>query len=296
MKVVVSTPTGNIGRVLTHHLLERGAEVVLTARRPDKVQDFVERGATALTGSLDDLDFVREATRGTDVLFWLTPPRLDVPDFRAHQKAFGRVAATVVEANRIPRVLHLSSLGAQHGSGVGPIGGLHDNEGLLNEVAENVTHLRPGAFMENVLGSLETIKTARSLFLPIRGDVPISWIATRDIGELAARRILDESWSGRTVVEQFGPEDLSYDQIAAILSEVLQEKISHVQVSADQAREAMTDLGFSDDVVSSFLELYAAFEKGDRIVGTQARSAENTGQTTFAEFAREVVAPLAKVG
>ncbi len=294
MKVVVSTPTGNIGRVLTRRLLDAGAEVVLTVRRPDKVKDVVERGATALQGSLDDPGFVTEATRGADVLFWLTPPKLDVPDYRAHQNEFGRVAATAVKANGIPRVVFVSSLGAEHDSGVGPIAGLHDVEDRLNDVAKNVTHLRPGPFMENVLAGLETIKSAKSMFLPVRGDVAMPWIATRDIGEFAARRILDDSWSGGTVVELYGPEDLSHDRVAEILSEALGEKIAHVAVSADQAREAMTGMGISANVADAFIEMYAAFEKGDKIVGHQPRTAENTGGTTFARFAREVVVPLVK--
>ena len=289
MKVVVSTPTGNIGRVLTDRLLDGGAEVVLMVRNPDKVQDFVSRGATALQGDLGDADFVSEATRGADCLFWLTPPDFAAPDHRAHQLALGRNAAAAVRANAIPRVVHLSSVGAQHESGTGPIAGLHHTEKALNEVAENVTHLRPTMFMENILENLETIKAQKSLFLAIPGDVKTTWIATRDIGEFAAERILDESWTGRSEIELSGPDELSHAEVANILTEELGEAIGFVEVTPDQTREALIGMGMSESVAKDLVEIYTSVASG-LVKAEQPRITA----TSFRDFTRKVIVPLAK--
>ena len=74
MKVAVTTPTGNIGRVVTDKLLDAGADVTLLVRDPGKVRAFTERGAETEAGSLDDGEYVKKATAGAECLFWVTPP------------------------------------------------------------------------------------------------------------------------------------------------------------------------------------------------------------------------------
>jgi uncharacterized protein YbjT (DUF2867 family) len=70
---------------------------------------------------------------------------------RAFQNRLGQAAAFAVRENQIPRVVNLSSIGADLDAEVGPINGLHDVEGLLDNAASSITHLRPGFFFENLL-------------------------------------------------------------------------------------------------------------------------------------------------
>jgi uncharacterized protein YbjT (DUF2867 family) len=293
MRVVVTTPTGNIGRVVAERLLDGGADVVLPVRDPAKVQDLADRGATVLQGDLTDEGFVIEATRASDCVFWLTPPNYGAEDHRAWQVALGANAAAAVKANGIPRVVHLSSVGAHVESGTGPILGLRRNEELLDEVAESITHLRPTYFMENLLGSLETIKEHKSIFLSIPGDLKCTWIATRDIGEFAAKRILDEGWTGRSEIEICGPGLLSHREAAEILSEELGEAVSFVEVSSKQVFEALTGMGMTESAARDLVEVSDAVGSG-RVVPIQDRTPENTTPTSFRDFAREVIVPLLK--
>ena len=104
------------------------------------------------------MDFLVRATRDVDALLWVTPPGYGSDDLRTFQNRLGQAAATAIRTNWIPRVVNLSSIGAQWGSGVGPINGLHDVEGLLDEVTTNVIHLRPGFFFENLLWQQDSIR------------------------------------------------------------------------------------------------------------------------------------------
>lgn len=291
MRIVVTTPTGNIGSKLTDRLLAAGADVTLIARHPEKVAGFVARGASVAQGSQEDEAFVLEATRGADVLFWLTPPSYQAPDFRAYQRRMGAIAARAIQANRIGRVVNLSSVGAQLGYGTGPVNGLHDIEQAIGQVATNVTHLRPGAFMENVLMSLETIRTAGAMFLPVPGDARIPMVATADIAEAAAKLLLDPSWSGQRALLLWGPAELGYGDVAATLTKVLGKPVAHVQVTPEQARQAMLGMGMTAGMVDSFLELYDAFATG-RIVQGLPPSPDLRGTTTFEQFATTVIKPL----
>ena len=149
MRIVVSTPTGNVGRVTTDRLLDAEAEVVVIHRDAAKVEGFAERGAEVFQGSIDDEIALSAATEGADALFWVTPSAPTAGNLRAAQNDFGAAAATAIRANELPRVVNVSSVGAQHDAGTGPIAGLHDVEEMLEASGASVVHLRPACFFES---------------------------------------------------------------------------------------------------------------------------------------------------
>ena len=169
MKIAVNTPTGHVGSVVVDYLLDFGGDISVNVlgRRPDGLRKFVARGAEMFIGSLDDVEYLTNATRDADALFWVTPPCYGSDDLRGFQNRLGKAAATAVRANHIPRVVNLSSIGAQFASGIGPISGLHDVEHWLDDAATDITHLRPGFFFENLLWQLDSIKNFGKIFLPI---------------------------------------------------------------------------------------------------------------------------------
>ena len=257
----------------------------------DRLKEFVGRGAEMAIGSQDDADYLVKATRGVDALFWATPPGYGSDDVRAFQNRLGRAAAMAIRTNRIPRVVNLSSIGAHLDAGVGPINGLHDVEGLLNEAATHITHLRPGFFFENLLWQLDSIRKWGCISLPLSGDRRYPMLATRDIGRVAAARLASRGWIGHFVGELHGPADLSFDEVAGILTDVLGRKIEFVKSDREETRRAMLENAMSENAVDLLLEMYEAVEAG-RLRSIEPRSARTTTPTTLAEFARETILPL----
>jgi uncharacterized protein YbjT (DUF2867 family) len=293
MKIAVTTPTGHVGSAVTDFLLEFGGDITvkLLGRRPDKLKDFVQRGAEISVGAQDDTEFLVNATRGVDALFWATPPGYGSDDLRAFQNRLGRAAATAVRTNKIPRVVNLSSIGADLTSGAGPISGLHDIEGLLDNAATNITHLRPGFFFENLLWQLEPIRKWGRLSLPISGTTSYPMIATRDIGRVAATRLASSDWTGRFVQELHGPADLTFREVAETVGDVLGRKIVYIKCDPQEMRDNILGAGMSENAADLMLEMYDAVENG-KVRTTQPRSNLTTTSTTLAEFVREVVLPL----
>jgi len=293
MKIAVTTPTGHVGSAVVDFLLEFGGDirVVLLGRRPEKLQTFVQRGAEMSIGAQDDADYLVKATRGVDALFWATPPGYGSDDVRAFQNRLGKAAATAIRTNKIPRVVNLSSIGAYLDSGVGPINGLHDVEKLLDEVATHISHFRRGFFFENLLWQLDSIRNWGRISLPLSGDRRYPMIATRDIGRVAAARLASQGWTGHTISELHGPADLSFDEVATILSRTLGRKIVFVRCDRDEARRAMIDSAVSENAADLMLEMYEAVETG-RLRAMEPRSARTTTPTTLSEFARDVMLPL----
>jgi uncharacterized protein YbjT (DUF2867 family) len=261
------------------------------SRRPDNLKPFVERGARVFIGSQDDADFLIRSTKDVDALLWVTPPGYGSDNVRVFQNRLGKAGATAVRTNRIPRVVNLSSIGAQFLSGVGPVNGLHDVENWFNDAAENVTHLRPGFFFENLLWHVESIKKHGRISLPVSGSRRYPMLATRDIGRAAAERLSDPAWTGQCIRELHGPVDLSFDEVAGILSDVLGRKITYAKCSREDARRHLIENAISDNAADLMMEMYDAAETG-KLRATQPRSEETTTPTTLAEFAHEIMLPM----
>ena len=293
MKIVVTTPTGHVGGAVADFLCDFGGDVKgkLLGRRPDKLRSLADRGAQIAIGSQDSADFLLRETKDADALFWVSPPGYGSDNVRAFQNRLATAAATAIRSNRIPWVVNLSSIGADLDSGVGPINGLHDVELVLDEAATNITHLRPGFFFENMLWDLDSIRQWGRISLPVSGSRRYPMIAARDIGRVASNRLVSSQWKGRHIMELHGPADLSFDEVAGILSEALGRKIAYVQCQKQELRQVMIENGMSDNACDLMLELYDAVETG-RLRPTKPRSAETTTPTTLAEFAHEVLLPL----
>src|SRR5262249_2752502 len=125
MSIVITTPTGNIGKHALQQLLQAGAEVSVIVRQPEKLSDSIRTRVKVHQGSLTDSDLVTKAFKGAKAAFWVTPPNLTHPDVAAYHDELGAVAARAIKESKIPYVVNVSSAGAHLGN-AGPISGLAD--------------------------------------------------------------------------------------------------------------------------------------------------------------------------
>jgi uncharacterized protein YbjT (DUF2867 family) len=290
MSIVITTPTGHIGRAVVQNLLDRKQQVTLIARQPDKVADLAERGAKVVKGTHDDAALLTEASKGAEALFLVTPPDLTSTDVRATYRRFGAAAVKAITANKIPHVVHLSSVGAELETGTGVVLGLNENERILREAATNLVQLRPGYFMENTLMQIGSILQAGKLFTNLPGGAKLAMVATRDIGARAAQLLVERTWKGEVVVELQGPTEISYDEVARVLSEVLGRSIEHVTIPSAQLKQAMMGMGASEHIADGFAALGDILGTG-RMKFHTPRGPQTSTPTTYAAFAREVFKP-----
>jgi uncharacterized protein YbjT (DUF2867 family) len=288
MTIVITTPSGNVGSAVTKQLLDNGEKPVLIAREPSKVKQFTDKGAVVKIGSHVDADFLVEATKKADALFLLTPPDFQMKDIRAHYRRYAEAAAKAVKANGIPYVVHLSSIGADLQSGNGPVAGLYVAEQVLNAASiPNLLHLRAGYFMENTMSQIPSILQAKSLFTNFPEDTKIPMIATRDIGERAAQLLKNRNWDKHQVIELQGAAEITYEDVASILSRVLDLDIHHVTIPSAQLIGALVGAGIGQVLAESFAELADSLAAG-KIRFHENRTKTNTTPTTYTEFAEQV--------
>jgi len=190
-----------------------------------------------------------------------------------------------VAKNQVKHVLLLSSIGAHLTEGAGVVQGLSDAEIYFRDLnATNVLNLRPAYFMENTLGQVSMIKNMGFMGSPIRGDLKLPMVATADISKTAAKYLGELSFTGNSVKYVLGSRDISYDEIAAILSGVLGKEIKYVTFPYADAIKGMMQMGWSEEISTLMTDLAKAINE-NLVQDVIIRNAENTTATSYEEFA-----------
>lgn len=287
MAIAIVTPTGNVGQQVTQLLAAEADLLILLARHPEKLSDAIRQQAKVFQGSLTDTAFVVEATQAAEALFWVSPINFNVANTKVWYADLTRAVTTAVQTHHIPYVVNLSSVGAHLPTGLGPISQLHSIEQNLNQVATNIIHLRPNFFMENYYYQLEALQNA-SVFFPFSSKQRMPMVATRDIAAVAANLLLNRTWQGHSIIGLNGV-DISFEEAATILSQVLGQSIKHVQITFEQFHEAMLKQGASFDVATQYTQMWRGLTAPDF---TPVPPTLETTPTTFAEFANAALKPL----
>jgi hypothetical protein len=113
--------------------------------------------------------------------------------------------------------------------------------------------------------------------------------ATRDIAAQGVKLLLDRSWTGQGGVGVFGPEDLSWNDLAAIMADVLGMPVRFQSVPYDAYKATLIQHGASEEFAASLTEMHEAKDKG--LDNAEPRTAENTTPTSFRAWCEEVLKP-----
>lgn len=258
---VVAGATGRVGSATAHGLLAAGAAVRVLVRRPAAVRQWADRGADARVLDLSDRAALTSALTGANGVFLLLPFNLTVPGPEAHSRVLVAAAAGAVADAGVPRVVVLSSGGADLSTGTGPVVGLHHLEESLRKTGTTVTALRSGHFQEKVVDVLDVAR--RHGVYPVfaaSADVPRAMGATRDIGAVAARALLSPP-SSNEVVDVLGP-DHTEREVAGVLGTALGRRLEVVPLPEDAWESTLRDTGLPSPAAAALAELYRADERG----------------------------------
>jgi uncharacterized protein YbjT (DUF2867 family) len=145
------------------------------------------------------------------------------------------------------------------------------------------------SFMDNILRQSESIRTRGIFFSPVSGDRKLPACATRDIAAAGARLLLDSAWSGRGHVAVLGPEDLSFNDMAEIMTDVLGKPVRFQQITLDAYKATLTQRGMSDAMAQGMVDMAAAKDGG--LDNAEPRTRESTTPTSFRQWCEDVLVP-----
>jgi uncharacterized protein YbjT (DUF2867 family) len=282
--ILVTGASGNIGSEVVKQLSSATPAVkikagVHSAQSVKKVKD-VDRVEVVLI-DYNESETLREALKYVDKLFLLTP---DVPN------AADLASNVVIEAKKagISHIVKQSVMGADLEADVSTMRLHRQVEEIIEQSGIPFTFLRPNEFMQNFINfHSPSIKGNNAFYVPLE-DAKVSLVDVRDIAAVAVKSLIDEDEHKNKTYLITGPEALSYHQVAEILSNATGRKINYVNISDEEARAAMKEIGMSDWLVNTVSELSEYFRKGKASeISSAVEEVTGNKPISFSQFAKD---------
>jgi uncharacterized protein YbjT (DUF2867 family) len=249
------------------------------------------RAGNTVVRTVPDAAVADKAFAGADAVFWLVPLDPRAPSVDAAFAGFTRPAAEAFTRHGVGRVVGVSMLGrgtpwaAQAGFATGSLA----MDDLIAASGVAYRALTNPYFIEDTVRQAESIKNQGVFSYPIAGDRKRPTVATRDIAAAASRLLLDESWSGAGEVPLLGPEDLSYNDMAEIISQVLGKDVRFQQITFEAYKDRFIRIGTSDAMAQGYTDL--AWAKNQGLDNGVQRTPQNSTPTSFRQWCEQVLKP-----
>ena len=289
---VVLGASGNTGHVVATSLLAAGKKVRVVGRSATHLQPLAAAGAEVFVGDVTDVAALSKAFQQADSAYVMIPPNPTSNAIRGFQERVSDAISSAAKIAGVKNIVSLSSFGADKASGTGPVIGLHNLEQKLNQIdAANVLHLRAAYFMENTLPQAGTIHQTGSAIGPLRPDLRLPMIATRDIGAAAADALLQLAFRGKQAQELLGQRDLTYTEVATIIGKAIgKPALAYIHAPDDQVKATLVHMGMSDNLATLLIEMCGALNSG-HMRPLEPRTSRNTTPTSYEAFVAGAFVP-----
>ena len=286
--IVVTTPTGQIGRYVVQYLLEADQPVRLIAREPHKLPKTVRARVEVIEGSHGEAAVVKRAFEGAEAVFWVAPPDMTKTQEEAYVE-FTRPAAEALRGQGGIRVASVTAIGrgTTWADRAGLVTASMHMDDLLGASAAAFRGLAMPSFMENIERQVGMMKERGLLSGPIDPDRKLPWTSTCDLAALAARLLSDSGWTGCEEIPVLGPEELSYSEIAAIISEVTGRQILYQQTHFEALKAQFLGRGASESFAQGYVDMYRAKNEGMDNTAVSRVAARTT--TNFRSWCEKVL-------
>jgi uncharacterized protein YbjT (DUF2867 family) len=291
MKILITNPTGKIGRRIVPELLAPEFSVRVIARDPARLPEEIRQQVEIVRGSADDASLLRHALDGVEALFWCVPTEsLQERNVERHYERFACAAWEAVRRAGTPRVVTISAIGKGLARNAGATSGLHAMEDILNESGAAIRHVRCAWFMENFLQRAISIYRQGLIYYPMPGHIPIPMAAATDIADVALKWLVRQDWNDIQGIAVHGPEDFSFGQAAAIIERTLERPVRYHEASPNHYVQTLVGFGTSSGYAQAQIEMFSQLAQG--IARAEPRTFESTTATTLRAWAERELLPL----
>jgi uncharacterized protein YbjT (DUF2867 family) len=278
--------TGKVGGATAEHLLAHGKDVRALVRNREKASSWANQGVELVDGDWSDSAAIQRALNGVEGAFVMLPAVWAAsPDYKEAKGVIANYIEALTKA--APRVVALSSMGANRTSELGMITALSLLEQGFRNLTSPIAFVRAGGFFENFLYGLQV---AQGGTLPVYYN-PTSrkstMVATKDIGVEVATLLTGPVWPGQRIVELGSM--VSADEVAEQLGEVLNRDVKAFAVPRAGWAEAFEQFGIPKGHTGPAEEMFEAVNAGWMDLGVEGT--EHVAGTTSA---RDVFAAAQK--
>jgi uncharacterized protein YbjT (DUF2867 family) len=273
---LVTGITGKVGGATANHLLAQGKKVRALVRSREKAAKWADQGVELVEGDWNDSPAIERALKGVEGAFVMLPAVwAPSPDFKEAKGVIANYVQALSKATP-PRVVALSSMGANRTSGLGMITALSLLEQGFRGLTSPVAFVRAGGFFENFIYGLHV---AQGGTLPVYYNPThrkSTMVATNDVGAGVATLLTGPSWLGQRVIELGSM--VSADEVAAQLGEVLNLNVKAFAVPRAGWPAAFEQLGIPKGQTGPAEAMFEAVNSGWMDLGVEG--AEHVAGTT----------------
>jgi uncharacterized protein YbjT (DUF2867 family) len=278
--ILVTGATGKNGAEILKLLSGRKERIRAMVRKRNQIAnpkpscelEFVE-------ANFDDEASLRKALSGVQRAFLVTNSSERVEEL---QLRFVRLA----RQSGVKHIVYLSQL---HASANSPLRFLRYHaavEDAIRASGMTFTNLRPNLYMQGLLMIGQSIASEGRFFAPA-GDSQVSVVDVRDIAAVAVAALTQNKHENKTY-DITGPEALTHAQMAAQLSQALDQPVTFVDAPEQEFRNALRAMHMPDWQADGLIEDYAHYRRGEAS-NTSSAVQQCTGKPPrrFAEFAHD---------
>jgi uncharacterized protein YbjT (DUF2867 family) len=275
--ILVTGATGTVGSEVVKRLVAAGERPRAFVRDPAKGRGLASQ-VEQVVGDLDRPETIAAAMTDVDRVFLATTQSSRQPEWER-----GLIEAAARAGVR--RVVKLSVFNADERSSLQIARQHRQVERTLEESGLDATILRPVFFMQNLFGMVRgrTIATAAEA-----GRVAM--IDGRDVAAVAAVALVEDGHAGKTYTLT-GPDALTFDDAARILSQRTGRMIGHCNIASNGIRAALQAAGvpawFARDMATLQTMLADGYEEH---TSDDVRAVTGRPPSTLDQFAADFAA------
>ena len=259
--------TGRVGSAVAHNLLSKNQSVRAVVRDVNKGNAWADRGCTVAVADMNDADALTAAFVDAEGVFVLIPANFAPSPGFPETRAIIAALHTAIAAAQPSKVVCLSTIGAQSNQPT-VLTQLQIMEQELGDLPMPIAFLRAAWFMENAAWDVAPARERGlipSFLQPL--DKPVPMIATADVGRVAAE-LLQQTWSGRRIVEIESLHRVTPNDIAQSFSKLLGRSVQAEAVPRATWEALFKAQGTADPqprirMLDGFNEGWVEFEGGE---------------------------------
>jgi uncharacterized protein YbjT (DUF2867 family) len=276
--------TGQVGSATARALLRRGEPVTIITRDADHGSDLKEAGARIAVADIRDVAGLREVFRAGTRAFLLNPPAAPSGDTDAEERANVAAIVKALDGSGLEKVIAASTYGARPGERCGDLTVLHEFEQRLKAQSIPAAINRGAYYMSNWTGMLDAVRGSGTLPSFFPADMALPMVAPGDLGEAAARRLLEPA-SDTDLRYVEGPTHYTPRDVADAFSEALDMTVKIVAIPRGAWEATFAQFGFSKAAAQS----YACMTR--TVVDGEAEKPDDPerGRTTLRDYIRSIV-------
>lgn len=290
MKIVLTGSIGNVNKPLVQQLIAAGHDVTVISSNPQNTDAITQLGAKPAIGSVEDATFIQQSFAGADAVYLMIPPKFTVTNWIGYQQEVSDIYVKAIDANQVPHVVVLSSVGAHMGTGAGPVDGLAYLETALNNATGfTAVYLRPSYFYYNLFSQIGLVQHAGIFGSAQPADFKLVLTHTADIAEAAAAALTQPA-EGKTI-QYLASDVATWQEIATELGNAIgKPSTPYVEFTDEQSYGGLKGAGLSDVLANGYVTMNQALRSGEMQKHFFDNEPATYGKVKLADFAQEFAA------